>query len=263
MPVLLAAAAGLGLAIGSFLNVVIYRVPRGLSLLRPPSHCPGCQRPVRNRHNLPVVGWLLLRGRCADCRTPISVRYPLVEFGTAALFVAVTELLAHRHQLPALPAFLYFSAIAVCLTLIDIDCQRLPNAIVLPSYPVLAVLLGGAAAVGHDGSALLRSAICGAGLFALYFVLCIAHPRGMGFGDVKLAGIVGMVLGYLSYQAAVVGACAAFLIGGVAGLLVIASRRGSRKTAVPFGPFMLGAALLAATAGAPLADMYLRVVLST
>jgi leader peptidase (prepilin peptidase) / N-methyltransferase len=263
MPILLAAVAGLGLAVGSFLNVVIYRLPRRLSLVRPPSQCPTCHRPIRNRHNVPVFGWLLLRGRCADCSTPISARYPLVELATGSLFVIITLRLAHLHRLPALPAFLWFTAIGISLTLIDIDVHRLPNAIVLPSYPILGALLCIAGFVQHDYSALSRAAVCGAALFALYVALRLAYPQGMGFGDVKLAGVVGMMLGYLSYSAALVGGFGAFLIGGVAGAAVIASRRGSRKSQLPFGPFMLIAALLATLAGAPLADLYTRLLLSS
>ncbi|MGX7680782.1 prepilin peptidase [Jatrophihabitans sp. DSM 45814] len=140
MPVLLAAAALLGLAIGSFLNVVIHRVPVAASLSSPPSHCPSCDHSIRTRHNVPVLGWLVLRGRCADCSVPISVRYPLVELGCGALFICVTVRLAALHQLAALPAFLYFTAAAIALALIDIDWHRLPNTIVLPSYPILALL---------------------------------------------------------------------------------------------------------------------------
>src|SRR3954468_24551623 len=127
-PVLLCVVGLLGLAVGSFLNVVIHRVPRGESLVRPGSHCPRCDAAVRSRHNVPVLGWLLLRGRCADCATPISVRYPLVEAGTAALFVAVAAKFGFSW---ALAPYLYLAAVAVALALIDLDVMRLPNAIVL------------------------------------------------------------------------------------------------------------------------------------
>src|SRR5437763_8469616 len=128
MAVLVVAAAVLGLLVGSFLNVVIHRVPRGESVVRPPSRCPDCGQGIRARHNVPVFGWLVLRGRCAGCGGRISVRYPLVELGTGVLFA----LLALRFAPPDLPAFLYFGAIGIALALIDLDCRRLPNAIVLP-----------------------------------------------------------------------------------------------------------------------------------
>lgn len=255
---LLVVVAVLGLAIGSFLNVVIYRVPQGQSLIAPASHCPHCGAGVRNRHNVPVLGWLVLRGRCADCAAPISPRYPLVEAGTAAAFVLVTWRLAALDRLDGLPAWLYWTSIAVALAAIDLDCHRLPNAIVLPSYPVLAVLLVAPALWQQDYWPLLRAAIGAVALFGGYFALALAYPKGMGFGDVKLAGLIGAMLGWLSYSALLVGAFAAFLLGGLAGIVVIASRRGTGKTPLPFGPFMITAVAVALFAAQPLADSYLR-----
>jgi leader peptidase (prepilin peptidase) / N-methyltransferase len=256
---LLVVAAVLGLTIGSFLNVVIYRVPNGKSLISPSSHCPHCQTPIRNRHNVPVLGWLVLRGRCADCAAPISARYPLIELVTGGAFALVAWRLYSTDRLAGLPAWLYFTAIAIALAAIDIDCHRLPNAIVLPSYPVLVLLLAVPLLWQQDYWALLRTAIGCAALFGGYFALALAYPKGMGFGDVKLAGLIGAVLGWLSYSALLVGAFAAFLLGGVAGIAVIASRRGTGKTPLPFGPFMLAGAALALYANQPILDGYLRV----
>jgi leader peptidase (prepilin peptidase)/N-methyltransferase len=261
MPILLAASALLGLAVGSFLNVVIHRVPRAESLVRPGSHCPACGHAIRTRHNLPLVGWLVLRGRCADCRSPISARYPLVELATAGLFVAVTMRLAGQHLLPALPAYLYLVAVGVALSLIDLDCHRLPDAIVLPSYAVLGLCLLAASAWQHDWWALVRALAGGVALFLLYFALAFAYPAGMGFGDVKLAGLLGGVLGFISLPTLLVGAFAAFLLGGLAGGVVILSGRGSGKTALPFGPFMVGGTLLALFAAEPIADLYVTYAL--
>jgi leader peptidase (prepilin peptidase)/N-methyltransferase len=255
---LLVVVALLGLAIGSFLNVVIYRVPQGQSLVAPASHCPHCGAGVRNRHNVPVLGWLVLRGRCADCGAPISPRYPLVETLTAAAFVLVTWRLDDLDRLAGLPAWLYWTSIAIALAAIDLDCHRLPNAIVLPSYPVLAVLLVAPALWQQDYWPLLRAAIGAVALFGGYFALALAYPKGMGFGDVKLAGLIGAMLGWLSYSALLVGAFAAFLLGGLAGIVVIASRRGTGKTPLPFGPFMITAVAVALFAAQPLADSYLR-----
>ncbi|SEC90238.1 type 4 prepilin peptidase 1 Aspartic peptidase. MEROPS family A24A [Amycolatopsis tolypomycina] len=254
MAVLVVAAGVLGLLVGSFLNVVIHRVPRGESVVRPPSHCPGCGQAIKARHNVPVVGWLVLRGRCAGCGTRISVRYPLVELGTAVLFA----LLALRLDPPALPAFLYFGAIGIALALIDLDVRRLPDAIVLPSYPVLLVLLAASAWWRDDWWSLARAGIGGAALFAFYLLLALAYPAGMGFGDVKLAGILGGILAYLSWPALLVGAFGGFLLGALAGVVVLATRKGGRKTALPFGPFMIAAALLAIFAAGPLGAAYLR-----
>jgi leader peptidase (prepilin peptidase)/N-methyltransferase len=261
MALLIVAIALLGLAVGSFLNVVIYRVPIRESLWHPSSHCPSCGQAVRKRHNIPLLGWLLLRGRCADCRTRISFRYPLIELTTGALFVAVCLRVAHLDLMAALPAYLVFAAAGISLTAIDLDVRRLPNSIVLPAYPVLATLLTIAALLQHDPAALFRAGIGALALFGFYFVLAFLYPAGMGFGDVKLAGLVGGVLGFVSYPVLLVGAFAAFFIGAAVGFLVIVSRRGTGKTAIPFGPFMITAALLAFFAGGPITDLYSRLIL--
>ncbi len=248
-------AALLGLAVGWFLNLVVHRVPRGESPVRPPSRCPACGHPVRARHNVPVVGWLVLRGRCADCKTRISIRYPLVELGTAVVFAAVTARLGQLDLRSAIPAYLYFAAAGIALALIDLDVRRLPNVIVLPSYPVIAVLLFGSAWWQHDWWSLARAGIGAAALFALYAVISFIQPGGMGLGDVKLSGVVGAVLGYLSWSALVIGGFLGFLLGAVAGVALIVAGRGGRKTAVPFGPFMIAGALLALFVAAPIAAL--------
>jgi leader peptidase (prepilin peptidase)/N-methyltransferase len=247
-------SAALGLVIGSFLNVVIWRVPRGESIVRPPSHCPSCGHEVRPRDNVPVVSWLLLRGRCRDCHAPISARYPLVELATGLVFVVLALRIGFE---PELPAYLYLGAIGIALAMIDIDVKRLPNAIVLPSYPVVAVLLGTAAAVQGEWDTLLRAALAGLALYAFYFLLMLVYPRGMGFGDVKLAGILGAYLGWLGWGELVVGAFLAFLVGGVFGLALMLVGRAGRKSAIPFGPWMLLGALLGILWGGALADLYL------
>jgi leader peptidase (prepilin peptidase)/N-methyltransferase len=254
---LLVLIALLGLAVGSFLTVVIDRVPRGESVVRPGSRCSSCGRQVRARYNIPVLGWILLRGRCADCHAPIGVRYPLVELATAALFVAVTARLSGLGLLSALPAYLWFTAAGIALAVIDLDTRRLPNAIVLPSYPVLAVLVAGSALYQGDWSALGRAAIGAAGLFGFYLLLVLAYPKGMGWGDVKLAGLLGGALGYLSWAALIVGAFAGFVLGALVGVAVILARQGDRKTALPFGPFMVAGALLAIFVADPIARAYL------
>ena len=256
MLVLVVAMAVLGLVVGSFLNVVIYRVPRGESLLRPGSRCPSCGTPIRPLHNIPVVSWVALRGRCSACGRPIAVWYPLVELATSLLFVVVTLRLSNLDLLSALPAYLYFAAIGVALTVIDLRVRRLPNAIVLPSYPVVGVLLAVSAAVEGHWWAFVRALLGGAVLFAFFFALAHFYPAGMGLGDVKLAGVVGGVLAYLSWSALVVGAFAGFLIGALAGLTVMAIKRTGRKTAIPFGPSMIAGALVGIFAAQPIAQFY-------
>ena len=257
MPALAAVLGLLGLAVGSFINVVIARVPVGASVVAPASRCPSCQHPIRRRHNIPVLSWLALRGRCADCRTPIRARYPLVEIVTAALFVSVTLRIGPSH-LAALPAYLYFTAAGVALAVIDLDHHRLPNAIVLPSYVVVFALLGLAALIDRDGPGLVRASVGAAALFAAYYALAFTYPAGMGFGDVKLAGVVGAVLAYLSWGTLLVGTLGAFVLGAVVGGAWVVVHRGNRKSAIAFGPFMIAAALLAVFVGDRIADGYLR-----
>lgn len=260
MAPLIVVMALLGLAVGSFLNVVIHRVPVKASVSRPASHCPACGHHVRKRHNVPLLSWLVLRGKCADCRSPISVRYPLVEFLTAVLFVAVTLRIGGLDQLAVLPAVLYFTAAGIGLAAIDLDVGRLPNSIVYPSYPVLTLLLGIAALGQHDGAALLRAGVGAALLFGIYFTLAAFFPAGMGAGDVKLAGLVGGVLAFFSYPLLVVGAFAAFFLGSVVGIAKIARSRATGKTALPFGPFMIAGALLALFVGSTVSDFYTHLV---
>jgi len=263
--------AALGLAIGSFLNVVVYRVPLGLSVVAPPSSCPGCGSEIAARDNIPVLSWLLLRGKCRQCVEPISRRYPLVEATTGVVFVVIAlrflpAILGSESAAAAisgalvLVAFLYLGAISVALTAIDLDVHRLPNAIVLPSYAVGVVLLGAAALVGGDGVAIAR-AIAGAGIsVAFYLVLALVKPGGMGMGDVKLAGVLGLYLGYIGWAALVVGTMGAFFIGGIVGLAMIVAKRASRASSIPFGPWMIAGAWLGIFAGEPLANLYLAAV---
>jgi leader peptidase (prepilin peptidase) / N-methyltransferase len=252
---LLVAVGVLGLLIGSFLNVVIHRVPLGLSVVSPGSHCPRCEQPVRTQHNLPVVGWLMLRGRCRDCGAAISARYPLVELMTGVLFVVVAWRAAQLGQEAAIPALLAFTALGIALAAIDLAVRRLPNVLVLPAYPALAVLLAIAAGLRHDWWSVARAGLGALALFGFFYALATISPRGMGFGDVKLAGVIGLVLGYLSWSALLVGAFAGFFLGAMIGLVVMAVGSGGRKTALPFGPFMVLGALVALWVAVPVRGM--------
>ena len=189
----------------------------------------------------------MLRGRCADCQAPISVRYPLVELrDRRSCSWPSTWRIADLHLLPALPAFLCFTAIAIALSMIDIDVQRLPNASCCRPIRCLALALTLAAVILDEPAALVRAAICGAALFPLYFVLAFIYPKGMGFGDVKLAGIIGGMLGFLSYSASCIGASSArFVIGGFFGDPGHRSGAEVAQDRLPFGPFMFAGALLA------------------
>lgn len=267
---LLVFAGLLGLAIGSFLNVVVYRVPAGRSLT-PDSACPKCGTAIRKRDNIPVLSWLLLRGRCRGCAQPISPRYPLVEAFTAVAFVLVTARFGPAVAEAAtgadavagaleLVAFLALTAVSIALALIDLDTHRLPNVIVLPALLSGIVLLGAAALVRGDLTALAGALLGGAGLFALYLVLALISRGGMGMGDVKLASVLGLYLGFLGWGSLLVGAFAAFVFGGVFGLALMLIRRAGRKTAIPFGPWMILGAWLGVFAGELIARSYFGAV---
>jgi len=271
MIALLTVFAGLlGLAIGSFLNVVVYRVPAGKSLT-PDSACPKCGTAIRKRDNIPVLSWLMLRGRCRGCAQPISPRYPLVEGFTAVAFILVT--LRFGGAIAAAPstqdavagavelvAFLILTAVSIALALIDVDTRRLPNVIVLPSLIAGVVLLGVAGALRGDWASIAGALIGGAALFAFYLALALAKPGGMGFGDVKLAAVLGLYLGFLGWGNLLVGAFAAFVFGGVFGIALILVRRAGRKSQIPFGPWMILGAWLGVFAGEFLANGYFDAV---
>jgi leader peptidase (prepilin peptidase)/N-methyltransferase len=248
----------LGLAIGSFLNVVVYRVPLGRSVVRPASACPRCGAAIRPRDNVPVLSWLLLRGKCRDCAAPISCRYPLVESSTAVLFVAVVlRFTVVQDAAWAIPAYLYLAAIGVALALIDLDVKKLPNSIVLPAYPVVAVLLALGSWGSDDWFALIRAVIGGVALWVFYFGLLLVKQGAMGFGDVKLAGILGAYLGWLGWGDLAVGAFAAFFVGGLVSVGLLLAKKADRRTAIPFGPWMLIGAAIGIAVGSPVWAAYL------
>ncbi|MBF4608040.1 prepilin peptidase [Curtobacterium sp. VKM Ac-1393] len=265
----------LGLAIGSFLNVVVHRVPAGMSVVAPASACPGCGHEIRRRDNVPVVSWLVLRARCRDCSAPISARYPLVEAATGLLFVSVAmcsvlapwspwaDLDGGRaviHGVLLLVALLYLMAISVSLTLIDLDTHTLPNRIVLPAYIVLPGLLLAASAVSGDWGAALRGLVGLVVLGVVYLALALAVPGGMGLGDVKLAVVLGFVLAYLGWGPLAVGSFGAFLLGGTFAIVLLVLGRAGRRSGIPFGPWMLAGAWLGIAVGVPAWNLYLGVL---
>lgn len=257
-------AGVLGLLIGSFLNVVVWRVPRGESVV-PASHCPKCDAPIRAYQNVPVVSWLALRGRCASCRDPISARYPLVELSTGIAFALVAYWLTTEPLtasglawLLAIAAYLWFAAASVALTLIDIDHHRLPDAIVLPSLAVVSILLTAASLLQGDIGQLISTLGGGTAMFVVYFAIVLIYPAGMGLGDVKLAPLTGVMLGFVGWPAVAIGGFAAFLLGAAWGIALMMRRSATRKTPIPFGPFMLAGAWLGVAWGEPLWRGYLQ-----
>ena len=241
-------AGVLGAIFGSFLNVVAYRLPRRESLVTPASHCPNCDAPVKPYDNIPILSWLLLRGRCRSCNEPISPRYPLVEALTAALCFGAA--LAGSS-----PADVVLGVVLVLMVvpaaLIDLEYRIIPNKIT-GLGAVLALVIG----TLLDPSGEPTRLIAGAGAGGFLLLAALAYPGGMGMGDVKLAGMMGLFLGV-----AVIPAIAVALVAGVLTGAVIIARKGAeagRKTAVPFGPFLALGALVGLFAGNALVDLYVN-----
>jgi leader peptidase (prepilin peptidase)/N-methyltransferase len=241
-----------GLTFGSFLTVVVHRTPRREPMVRGRSRCPSCGATLTWRDNIPLISWLVLRGKCRHCGARISVRYPLIELGTALLFVAA----ALTFDDPAVAVLMApFFGILFALSLVDLEHRILPNAVVYPALIAFAVAIAGLSVAGRDVD-LVRAGIgflaYGGGLL----LIALIQPGKMGMGDVKLAALIGMVLGTQSLAVVAVAAALGVLLGGVGGVVALASGR-SRKFALPFGPFLAAGAILAAMWGQAIADAYL------
>ena len=236
MDVFVAVCAGvLGLAVGSFLNVVIARVPEHLSLVSPPSRCPSCATPISPRDNIPVLSWVLLRGRCRSCGTSIARRYPTVELLTAALWVAAAW--RFRGSWEIVPYCLGFAGL-VALSFIDLDTKLLPKRVV---WPVAGLVLVGfvATAAAEDRWDDVQRALLGAAVSSLAVgLIWFVYPRGMGFGDVRFEVVLGLLTGWISRGTVAAGFFLAFLLGGVLSMVLLATRIRGRKDAIPFGPWL-------------------------
>jgi leader peptidase (prepilin peptidase)/N-methyltransferase len=253
-PLGLAAAGVGGLVVGSFLNVVIHRLPRHESLVAPRSRCPACQAPIRPADNVPVVSFLALRGRCRACRQPIPWRYPAVELGTAGLFVALA---ARLGPVAVLPAYLVLAASLVAVAAIDAATSRIPRSLVWATAALGAPLLVVGALPGGQWHRLAAAAVGAAVGFGFLYLVHVAAPRGMGFGDVRLSGLIGGFLGWLGVAYALIGLFLAFLYGGVVGVGLVAGRRRGWGSRLPFGPFLAAGALSAVLFGGPIRQAWL------
>jgi leader peptidase (prepilin peptidase) / N-methyltransferase len=241
-------AALFGAALGSFLNVVVYRLPRHESLLAPGSHCTSCNTAVKSYDNVPVLAWMWLHGRCRACRAAISPRYPLVEAATALLCAGVV---LTRSSAGGIALGVLTVLVLVPVALIDLDHHLIPNRITGPAA-ILAVVLGTVLDPSGEPARLIAGAAAG-GFFGL---AALVSPRGMGMGDVKLAAVMGLLLG-----ASVAPALAIALLAGIAVGLVVMARRepGDRRgVGVPFGPFLAFGGLVALSAGHAIIVAYLH-----
>lgn len=243
-----------GAAIGSFLNVVIYRVPRGedwreqlRSLAWPGSHCPSCDVQLKWYDNIPLLSYALLGGKCRKCAQHIPWRYPLVELANAALFVLAGWYFGLEAEL--FPALLFISAL-IAIFFIDLEHYIIPNVIVLP-----AAVIGVVAGIAIAPSRWLEILVAGAASGAFFFLIVFIRPGGMGMGDVKLAAMMGFFLGKAVLAALFLG----FLFGAIVGVALIAAGRKGRKSRVPFGPFLAIGGIIALFVGNTLLEEYLSI----
>lgn len=246
-------SAVFGLIIGSFLNVVIYRVPAGLSVVRPPSACPGCGSPVLPRDNIPVVSWLLLKGRCRACGAPISPRYPLIEGLTAAVFAVIAARLGADW---ILPAELLFAAGLIALAAVDVERFLIPRAILYPTSVLVAAGLVVASGFDDRWSRLWVAAACAAAAFGVFFLINFIRPAWMGFGDVRLAGLMGLALGWLGPWFVVIAFMVGNLAGALVGVVLMVAGKANRRTALPYGLFLSAGSILAILIGHPIIHWY-------
>ncbi|MCC7076705.1 MAG: prepilin peptidase [Acidimicrobiia bacterium] len=250
----------LGLVVGSFLNVVIARVPAGESIVAPPSACPECKTEIKPYDNIPVLSYLILRGRCRSCGARISVQYPLVEVGCAALWIVVFLRFDGLTWSFVLAAVLLASLLA--LAVVDAQTFRLPNAITYTTFVMGLVLVVTASAATGEWNR-LRDAVISAGAAFLLFWLIAAvggaafGEDAMGFGDVKLAAVLGLYLGWLGPRFVVIGLFLGFLVGAVAGIALRAAGRKKKRDPIPFGVFLAIGAFLGMLVADPIADLYL------
>ncbi|WP_084078241.1 A24 family peptidase [Demequina sp. NBRC 110057] len=257
---LILAAWGLvGLLCGSFTNVLIARIPSGENWATGSSRCPRCGHDIAWYDNVPVFSWLWLRRRCRHCRAPISGRYPAVELVVAGLFVLIGMVWGVSFTSAAL---VFLAVTLTALAAIDFQHMRLPDALVWPSAAVPGIVLVVASVVDGTWDDAVRGLIGAAILAGAYFVLWFAYPRGLGFGDVKLAVALGWVLGYLGWDALAVGAILGPILGAVASVVVIARTRKVAGVRMPYGPWMILAFWIGALAGTPLATGYIEWVSS-
>ena len=244
-----------GLVFGSFLTVLVYRLPRRQSVIAPRSACPRCGMQLGAVDNIPVVSYLVLRGRCRRCGASISPEYPLTELATALLFLAAALTFDDTYVAAVVALFL---AVMLAAALIDLRHRIIPNRLTYPS-----LLLGAAAvalmSIWIPGVRVVPAVVGMLSFAGPLLIVALVSGRGMGMGDVKLAALIGLVLGSLGLTYVAVAAGAAVLLGGIGGVVALLLGR-SRKDAIPFGPYLAAGAMVAAVAAPLIADLYLQLV---
>jgi leader peptidase (prepilin peptidase) / N-methyltransferase len=237
-----------GLAVGSFATAVAYRVPRGMPFAIERSQCPACGAQIGARDNVPVVSWLVLRGRARCCGTAISPRYPLTELAVGVLYAATV--IVYRHHAAEAVIGLVFVAMLAVITLTDLDLRIIPNKVL-----IAGAVLCLAIAIPTDPGGVPERLIAAAAGGGLFFLVVLAYPRGMGMGDVKLVATMGLFLGRAVAPAILAG----LLAGSIIGLALIATQGAqARKMAIPFGPFLALGGIVGLLAGHHLVDIYLN-----
>jgi leader peptidase (prepilin peptidase)/N-methyltransferase len=245
-----AVAGAVGLVVGDYATVVIERAPAARTVSgsfakltrHPAGECPRCAARLGVSDLVPLASWARAGGTCRHCGDRFGGWHPAAEALTAVTFALV----GLRFGASAVtPAFCYLAAVSVALAFIDVAHRRLPDMLTLPSYPVAFVLLGAAAPfVRHGGSHLIHAAIGLACALAFYLILALVYPAGIGWGDVKLSGLLGLYLGWIGAAALVIGLAAGFVLAALAGVALIAAGKATRKSHIPFGPFMLAGSLV-------------------
>lgn len=254
-----------GLLFGSFANAVAYRVPTGETLMTR-SHCPNCNAKITAWQNVPILSWVFLRGKCANCRNPISIQYPAVELLTSLLFGAVTyrifsDEVFGESWITVLVAVVlcYFVFIGVVLSIIDFKTMTLPRKLIYPTVIFSYVVLAGAALLFGDPSRILSMLIGGAGSFAVLFIIWWFFPKGMGYGDVRLMLLTGGILGWFSVGHSILGFMLPFVLAAIIFAPLLAFKVISRKSKIPLGPWIILGAILSVLFGDILINTYLSV----
>ena len=242
----------LGLVVGSFDNVAIYRIPEGKSVVAPRSFCPGCEESISWYDNLPLLSYIILRGRCRHCGMRISIQYPLVELVSGLLFLAVFAKMDFSWSTLLVP-YLFMVTVLIIVSVIDLERQIIPNKIMYPSI-IIGLAAMGLVALAEGSAHIFWESLKGFAVGGVPLaLLALLIPKGMGMGDAKLAAFTGIFLGWHSQ---IVAFFFAFLLGAIAGVAMIVAGKKGRKSRIPFGPFLAVGAVISLFWGQSIWDFY-------